>query len=49
MGRKGHIFLNYHRGQKTLELHKKNPNFILPTSRKNEVIKFVEKVSKIYL
>ena len=28
---------------KLLEFYKKNPNFILPTSRKNEVIKFVEK------
>ncbi len=26
-----------------LEFYKKNPNFILPSSRKNEVIKFVEK------
>ena len=26
-----------------LEFYKKNPNFILPTSRKNEVIKFVER------
>ena len=29
--------------KKLLEFYKKNPNFILPTSRKNEVIKFVEK------
>ena len=28
---------------KLLEFYKKNPNFILPSSRKNEVIKFVEK------
>ena len=28
---------------KLLDFYKKNPNFILPTSRKNEVIKFVEK------
>jgi len=28
---------------KLLEFYKKNPNFILPTSRKNEVVKFVEK------
>ena len=28
---------------KLLEFYKKNPNFILPASRKNEVIKFVEK------
>ncbi len=28
---------------KLLEFYKKNPDFILPTSRKNEVIKFVEK------
>ena len=28
---------------KLLEFYKKNPNFILPESRKNEVIKFVEK------
>jgi len=30
-------------GNKLLELYKKNPKFILPTSRRNEVIKFVEK------
>ena len=29
--------------KKLLEFYKKNPNFILPTSRKNEVIKFVER------
>ncbi len=29
--------------KKLLEFYKKNPNFIMPTSRKNEVIKFVEK------
>jgi methionyl-tRNA synthetase len=29
--------------KKLLEFYKKNPNFILPVSRKNEVIKFVEK------
>ncbi len=29
--------------QKLLEFYKKNPDFILPVSRKNEVIKFVEK------
>ena len=29
--------------QKLLEFYKANPNFILPTSRKNEVVKFVEK------
>ena len=29
--------------QKLLEFYEKNPNFILPVSRKNEVIKFVEK------
>ena len=29
--------------KKLLEFYKKNPNFILPESRKNEVIKFVEK------
>ena len=29
--------------KKLLEFYKKNPNFILPTSRKNEVVKFVEK------
>ena len=29
--------------QKLLEFYKKNPNFILPESRKNEVVKFVEK------
>ena len=28
---------------KLLEFYKKNPDFILPTSRKNEVVKFVEK------
>jgi methionyl-tRNA synthetase len=28
---------------KLLEFYNKNPNFILPTSRKNEVVKFVEK------
>ena len=28
---------------KLLEFYKKNPNFILPVSRKNEVIRFVEK------
>ena len=28
---------------KLLEFYKKNPNFILPKSRKNEVVKFVEK------
>jgi len=28
---------------KLLEFYKKNPNFILPESRKNEVVKFVEK------
>jgi len=28
---------------KLLDFYQKNPNFILPTSRKNEVIKFVEK------
>ena len=38
------IFLNYQLGQiNLLEFYKKNPNFILPTSRKNEVVKFVEK------
>ncbi len=29
--------------KKLLEFYKKNPNFILPPSRKNEVVKFVEK------
>jgi len=29
--------------KKLLEFYKKNPNFIMPASRKNEVIKFVEK------
>ena len=29
--------------QKLLEFYKKNPDFILPNSRKNEVVKFVEK------
>ena len=29
--------------KKLLEFYKKNPNFILPASRKNEVVKFVEK------
>ena len=29
--------------EKLLEFYKNNPNFILPNSRKNEVIKFVEK------
>ncbi len=29
--------------KKLLELYKKNPKFILPESRKNEVVKFVEK------
>ena len=29
--------------KKLLEFYKKNPNFILPESRKNEVVKFVEK------
>ncbi len=29
--------------KKLLEFYKKNPNFILPSSRKNEVVKFVEK------
>ncbi len=29
--------------KKLLEFYKKNPNFILPKSRKNEVVKFVEK------
>ena len=29
--------------KKLLQFYKKNPNFILPASRKNEVIKFVEK------
>ena len=29
--------------QKLLEFYKKNPDFILPKSRKNEVVKFVEK------
>ncbi len=29
--------------KKLLEFYKKNPNFILPESRKNEVIRFVEK------
>ena len=29
--------------KKLLEFYKKNPNFIMPTSRKNEGIKFVEK------
>jgi methionyl-tRNA synthetase len=29
--------------KKLLDFYKKNPNFILPESRKNEVIKFVEK------
>ena len=29
--------------QKLLEFYKKNPDFILPESRKNEVVKFVEK------
>ncbi len=29
--------------KKLTEFYKKNPNFILPTSRKNEVVKFVEK------
>ena len=28
---------------KLLDFYKKNPNFILPSSRKNEVVKFVEK------
>ena len=30
-------------GDKLLELYKTNPKFILPASRRNEVIKFVEK------
>ena len=29
--------------KKLLDFYKENPNFILPTSRKNEVVKFVEK------
>ena len=29
--------------KRLLEFYKKNPNFILPASRKNEVVKFVEK------
>ena len=29
--------------KKLLDFYKKNPNFILPVSRKNEVVKFVEK------
>ncbi len=29
--------------KKLLEFYKKNPNFILPVSRKNEVVRFVEK------
>ena len=33
---------------KLLDHYKKNKEFILPTSRKNEVIKFVEKGLKIY-
>ena len=34
---------NYLLGQKLLKHSKDNPNFILPVSRNNEVVKFVEK------
>ena len=36
-------YLNYQLGQKLLKYYKDNPNFILPVSRNNEVVKFVEK------
>ena len=32
--------------KKLLEFYKENPDFILPESRKNEVVKFVEKVER---
>ena len=35
-------FLNYQNGKKLLRLYEKNPNFILPKSRKNEVVSFVK-------
>ena len=43
MGRRRFYFLNYLLGQKNLLEFYKKINFILPESRKNEVIKFVEK------
>ncbi len=36
-------------GKKLLEFYDENPKFILPESRKNEVVNFVKKVLKIYL
>ena len=36
-------FLNYQNGQETFRFYKKNKDFILPLSRKNEVIKFCKK------
>ena len=45
MGRRGksYFFKLSNWSKKLLEFYKKNPNFILPSTRKNEVIKFVEK------
>ena len=43
--KKNLIFLNYLNGlNKLLDHYKTNKDFILPISRKNEVIKFVKKV-----
>ena len=36
-------FSNYLHGKKLLKFYNDNENFILPPSRRNEVIKFVEK------
>ena len=41
--KKNHIFLDYQNGQKNCLNFTKNPNFIMPVSRRNEVTSFVKK------
>ena len=43
MGGRRILFLNYRFGQINFGILQKNPNFILPESRRNEVVRFVEK------
>ena len=48
--RKSLTFLNYPNGKSSLlKFYEDNPKFILPETRKNEVISFVKMVLKIYL
>ena len=43
MGRRRVLFLNYPVFKKLLDHYKNNKEFILPKSRRNEVVSFVEK------